>query len=53
MPKIKYPFEVPFTEIEAEFDTFVDAVFDNLQSSFLLMPRGSGFVIYQEFQQDI
>lgn len=51
MPKTTYPFEVPFSEIEGNEDSFVDAVFDSLQSSFLLLPRGSGFVTYSEFQQ--
>jgi hypothetical protein len=32
-------------------EIFVDAVFHALQSSFLLLPRGPGFVTYQEFQQ--
>jgi hypothetical protein len=51
MPKTRYPFEVPYAEIEANVDVFVNAVFDALQSSFLLLPRGPGFVTYQEFQQ--
>ena len=50
-PKIKYPFEVPFSEIEASVEVFVDSVFDTLQSSFLLLPRGPGFVTYPNFQQ--
>jgi len=51
MPKTKYPFEAPYAEIEANIDTFVNVVFDALQSSFLLLPRGPGFVTYQEFQE--
>lgn len=51
MMKTRYPFEVLYTEIEAEVDVFIDAVFSTLQSSFLLLPRGSGFVTYQDFQQ--
>jgi len=47
----RYPFEVPYREIEADVDAFVNAVFDTLQSSFLLLPRGPGFVTYVEFQQ--
>jgi hypothetical protein len=38
-------------EVEADVDAFIDAVFDTLQSSFLLLPRGPGFVTYPEFQQ--
>jgi len=47
----RYPFEVPYTEVEADADAFIDAVFDTLQSSFLLLPRGPGFVTYPEFQR--
>jgi hypothetical protein len=47
----RYPFEVPYAEIEADVDAFINAVFDTLQSSFLLLPRGPGFVTYPEFQQ--
>jgi hypothetical protein len=50
-PPTRYPFEVPYAEIEADVDVFISAVFDTLQSSFLLLPRGPGFVIYPEFQQ--
>lgn len=51
MKKTRYPFEASYVEIEASVDTFIDAVFDTLQSSFLLLPRGPGFVAYQDFQQ--
>lgn len=49
--KMKYPFDVPYEEIEENFDFFTDSVFKSLQSSFLFLPRGSGFVTYQDFQQ--
>lgn len=48
---MRYPFEVSYAEVEAYVETFVDAVFDTLQSSFLLIPRGQGFITYPEFQQ--
>ncbi len=51
MKKAQYPFEVPYAEIEANVDVFIDAVFHTLQSSFLLLPRGPGFVTYRDFQQ--
>jgi hypothetical protein len=47
----RYPFEVSYSEIEADVDVFISTVFDTLQSSFLLLPRGPGFVNYPEFQQ--
>lgn len=50
-PTMRYPFEVPYAEIEADVDAFINAVFDTLQSSFLLLPRGPGFVSYPEFQK--
>jgi hypothetical protein len=50
-PTTRYPFEVSYMEIEADVDAFINAVFDTLQSSFLVLPRGPGFVSYPEFQQ--
>jgi hypothetical protein len=43
---MKYPFEVSFTELEANPDVYIDAVFSCLESEFLVMPRGDGFVEY-------
>ena len=51
MQTMRYPFDATYAEIEADVDAFVDTVFDTLQSSFLLLPRGPGFVAYPEFQQ--
>jgi hypothetical protein len=48
---MRYPFEVPYAEIEADVDVFINAVFDTLQSSFLVLPRGPGFVTYSAFQR--
>jgi hypothetical protein len=47
----RYPFDTPYEEIETAINRFIDAVFNTLQSSFLLLPRGSGFVTYSEFQR--
>ena len=46
-----FPFEVPFDEVEADLDAFVDAVFGVLRSEFLTMPKGDGFVEYPVFEQ--
>ena len=46
-----FPFEVSFEEVEADLDTFVDAVFGALRSEFLTMPKGDGFVEYPAFEQ--
>ena len=50
-PKTRFPFEVPYSAVEESPDDFIDAVFDALQSSFLLLPRGPGFVTYPAFQE--
>jgi len=46
-----FPFEVPFAEVETNLDAYVDAVFEALQSEFLTMPKGNGFVEYPVFEQ--
>ena len=46
-----FPFEVPFKQVQAELDAYVDAVFGALQSEFLIMPKGEGFVEYPVFEQ--
>jgi hypothetical protein len=47
----KYPFEVGLEEILQAPDSFVDAVFSCLESEFLTMPKGVGFVDYPLFEQ--
>lgn len=45
-----FPFEVTFDEIRADPDAYVDAVFDCLESEFMVMPRGHGFVEFPTFE---
>jgi hypothetical protein len=45
-----YPFEVPFQQVHASLDEFVTVVVDSLQSDFLVLPRGPGFVDYAVFE---
>ena len=45
-----FPFEVPFAEVAADLDTYVDAVFGALQSEFLTLPKGDGFLEYPDFE---
>jgi hypothetical protein len=45
-----YPFEAPFEELSARADAFVDEVFASLESAFLVMPRGQGFVTFPDFE---
>jgi len=46
-----FPFEVPLEEILQDPDCYVDAVFSCLESEFLVMPKGSGFVEYPVFER--
>jgi hypothetical protein len=46
-----FPFEVPFEEVRADLETYVDEVFGALQSEFLTLPKGAGFVEYPIFEQ--
>ena len=45
------PFEATFEEILANADAYVDAVFESLGSSFLVLPRGPGFIDYATFER--
>ena len=45
-----FPFEVSFDELRADPDAYVDAVFDCLESEFMVMPRGHGFVEFPTFE---
>ena len=46
-----FPFEVPFTEVESDLDIYVDAIFGALQSEFLTLPKGDGFLEYPVFER--
>ena len=43
------PFETSFADVEADLDFYVDRVFERLQTEFLVMPKGDGFVEYETF----
>ena len=45
-----FPFEVSFDELRVDPDAYVDAVFDCLESEFMVMPRGKGFVEFPTFE---
>jgi hypothetical protein len=47
----KYPFEANFDEILKDVDQHIDAVFSCLESEFLVMPKGAGFVDYPVFER--
>jgi len=46
-----YPFEVSLDVILKKPDSYVDAVFSCLESEFLTMPKGEGFVDYPLFER--
>ncbi len=47
---MRFPFEISFDELRADPDAYVDVVFDCLESEFMVMPRGHGFVEYPTFE---
>ena len=47
----QFPFEVPFEDILKDPEVYVDAVFSCLESEFLIMPKGAGFVEYPVFER--
>lgn len=47
---VKYPFEVDFETLQADLDAYVNTVFASLESDFLTMPKGQGFVEYPTFE---
>lgn len=37
-----FPFELPFEQVQANLDAYVDEIFGALRSEFLTMPKGEG-----------
>lgn len=46
-----FPFEVRFEEILKDLEVYVDVIFSCLESEFLIMPKGTGFVEYPVFER--
>ena len=46
-----FPFEVSLEKILQDPESYVDAVFSCLESEFLIMPKGSGFIEYPVFER--
>lgn len=44
-----FPFEAPFAEVQSNLDFYVDRVFECLDTEFLVMPKGNGFIEYEVF----
>ena len=47
---VPFPFEVGFDDVRSDLETYVDAVFGCLESEFLVMPKGKGFVEFSVFE---
>ncbi|MCC6347331.1 MAG: hypothetical protein IT388_09125 [Nitrospirales bacterium] len=47
---MRFPFEVPFEEITRHPKQYIDALFSCLESEFLTLPRGKGFIEYPVFE---
>jgi hypothetical protein len=45
-----YSFETDYNSLLENIDLYVDSVFSTLESDFLIMPKGSGFIEYQPFE---
>ena len=45
-----FPFEVEFDGVRSDIDAYVDAVFACLESEFLVMPKGKGFIEFPVFE---
>lgn len=45
-----FPFEVPFQDVLNDLDLYVDEVCASLQSGFMTMPKGPGFIEYPVFE---
>jgi hypothetical protein len=46
-----YPFEASFEKLAEDPERYVDSVFSQLESEFLVMPKGTGFVDYPVFER--
>ena len=44
------PFEIASPDLQDYLEELVDAIFSDIQSQFLVLPRGDNFVEYPDFQ---
>src|SRR5205085_578786 len=51
MTAMPFPFEVPVEQLRSDIRTYVDQMFSCLQSEFLTLPKGPGFVEYPVFER--
>ncbi len=48
---LKFPFEVSFEEVRKNPDDYVSSVFSCLESEFMVLPKGPGFIEYPTFER--
>ena len=47
---MQFPFEVNFKQVERNLDRYADALMASLESDFLVMPKGDGFIEFPVFE---
>lgn len=47
----KHPFEVTSDELRRDLEPYIDEVFRCLESEFMVMPKGQGFIDFAEFER--
>jgi hypothetical protein len=47
---MNFPFEVGFDQVLASIDGYVSVIFSSLESEFLILPKGQGFIEYAVFE---
>jgi len=48
---MRFPFEATPEELQADPEPFISSIFSCLESEFIVMPRGPGFIDYPVFEQ--
>lgn len=48
---MRFPFETNFEEIIQDLEPYVSAIFSSLESDFMTMPRGKGFLEFSTFEK--
>jgi len=46
----RFPFEVPFEQVQDGIDEYVSVIFSSLESEFLILPKGQGYIEYAVFE---
>jgi hypothetical protein len=47
---VNFPFEIAFDQVLAGIDRYVSVIFSSLESEFLILPKGQGFIEYVVFE---